>query len=62
MFTGICHGKKTPCFAEVATTEKKVPPIPTASAGTKLAQRRATHNWIEIISRAARYIRPSRPA
>jgi hypothetical protein len=36
-FTGICHGSSMPAFADVATTAKKVPPMPVASAGTKLA-------------------------
>lgn len=35
--TGIWHGRNAPIFAEVATTAKKVPPMPTASTGTKLA-------------------------
>jgi hypothetical protein len=35
--TGICHGSITPIFTEVATSAKKVPPMPSAIAGTKLA-------------------------
>jgi hypothetical protein len=45
-------------LAEVATTEKKVPPIPTARAGTKLANRRAVHSWMATIRMAARKTLP----